>query len=126
MQELYITASQYTPEIRMNSQTATIEITGKSYPENTFEFYTPVLEWLEEYFQNPKEETLFNMEIIYFNSSSSKLFFDLFDLLEEHISNSKITIYWIYDVENETAQEAGEEFQEDFENLNIILKEKSE
>ena len=25
-------------------------MTGKSYPENTFDFYEPVMSWLEEYF----------------------------------------------------------------------------
>jgi hypothetical protein len=64
------------------------------------------------------------MEIIYFNSSSSKLFFDLFDLLEENMDKSKIAVNWIYDKENESALETGEEFIEDFEDLQINLQEK--
>jgi len=124
MQNLAIEATQYTPEINMDPDTGVISITGKSYPENTFEFYQPVVLWLDEYFKNPKETTVLNMEIIYFNSSSSKFFFDLFDLLEENIKNTKIKINWIYDVENESAKEAGEDFIEDFEDLDIELKEK--
>jgi len=126
MQKLQIEASQYTPQIRMDAENGMIEIVGKSYPENTFEFYNPVLEWLEEYFQDPQEKTTVNMEIIYFNSSSSKLFFDFFDILEEYQSKSQIIINWIYDGENESAQEAGEEFQEDFESLTIRLQEKAD
>jgi len=126
MQELRIEASQYTPKISMDAQKGIIEIVGKSYPENTFEFYKPLLGWLEEYFKHPQQKTILNMEIIYFNSSSSKLFFDLFDIMEDHQNDSKITINWIYDAENESAQEAGEEFQEDFESLNINLQEKTE
>ena len=125
MQKLNIEASKYTPQIIMDAELGLIEMNGKSYPENTFEFYKPVIEWLEEYFQNPKETTTLNMEIIYFNSSSSKLFFDLFDLLEEHTEDSQIIIYWIYDEENESAEEAGEDFIEDFENLNIQLQVKA-
>ena len=64
------------------------------------------------------------MEIIYFNSSSSKLFFDLFDLLEENNDENGIEINWIYDEENESALEAGEDFIEDFENLKINLVQK--
>ena len=126
MQKLQIEASQYTPQISMDAENGIIEIVGKSYPENTFEFYKPVLEWIEKYFQNPQKETTINMEIIYFNSSSSKLFFDLFDIIEENKEKSKIMINWIYDQENESALEAGEEFQEDFETLEIVLQEKSE
>jgi len=124
MEKLYIKATKYTPQIILDADQGLLEISGKSYPENTFEFYQPVLEWLETYFQAPQPTTLLRMEIIYFNSSSSKLFFDLFDLFEEHQESSEITIEWIYDSENESALEAGEDFIEDFESLSILLIEK--
>ena len=121
MQNLKLEATKYTPEIDLNVN-GTISLVGKSYPENTFEFYAPMMQWLEEYFKkNAAQTTVINMEIIYFNSSSSKLFFDFFDLLEENSSNHKIEINWLYDEENESAEEAGEDFIEDFEDLNIKL-----
>jgi len=124
MDNLFINETNYSPTVNMDAQSGTISIVGKSYPENSFEFYKPVMDWLEEYFQNPKDITTLNMEIIYFNSSSSKLFFDMFDLFELHKNNSNITINWIYDKENDTALEAGEEFMEDFEELDFNLIEK--
>ena len=121
MQNLKLEATKYTPEISLDVK-GTISLVGKSYPENTFEFYAPMIKWLEEYFEGtPGETTTVNMEIIYFNSSSSKLFFDFFDLLEENSSENTIEINWIYDEENESAEEAGEDFIEDFEELNIKL-----
>ena len=121
MQNLKLEATKYTPEINLDI-TGTISLTGKSYPENTFEFYAPMMQWIEEYFEGtPADTTTVNMEIIYFNSSSSKLFFDFFDLLEENSKDHKIEINWIYDEENESAEEAGEDFIEDFEDLNIKL-----
>ena len=81
-----------------------------------------MMQWIEKYFEGtPADITIVNMEIIYFNSSSSKLFFDFFDLLEENSSENKIEINWVYDEENESAEEAGEDFIEDFEDLNIKL-----
>jgi hypothetical protein len=124
MNDLNIESTKYTPQIVTNLQNGTIDIIGKSYPENTFEFYRPLMDWIEEYFKSPNSKTTVNMEIIYFNSSSSKLLFDLFDLLEEHGDLSDIIINWIYDSENESAIEAGEDFIEDFEDLNIVLVEK--
>lgn len=122
MENLNLEATQYTPKISLDAENGTISMTGKSYPENTFEFYKPVIQWLEDYFENcAKELTTINMEIIYFNSSSSKLFFDFFDLLEEVSSENKLQINWIYDEENESALEAGEDFIDDFENLTINL-----
>ncbi len=122
MENLIIEETKYTPSIKLDVENGTVDIVGKSYPENTFEFYEPVMKWLEDYFNTKaQDKTVINFEIIYFNSSSSKLFFDLFDLLEEMSSKSTIEINWIYDEENESALEAGEDFQEDFENLNIQL-----
>ena len=124
MENLKLEATKYTPEIKLNKN-GTISLIGKSYPENTFEFYAPMMNWLEEYFENsPAKKTVVNMEIIYFNSSSSKLFFDFFDLLEEESEKNSIEINWIYDEENESAEEAGEDFIEDFENLTINLVKK--
>ncbi len=125
MENLKIEASKYTPLITMDIQKGEIEIRGKSYPENTFEFYKPVLEWIENYHNTSNPSLTLNLEIIYFNSSSSKLFYDLFDLLEENSDAFKPVINWIYDEENESALESGEEFMEDFEDLNINLVEKS-
>ena len=121
MDNFKLEATKYTPDIDCNVN-GTISLVGKSYPENTFEFYAPMMEWLETYFETSAVEvTVVNLEILYFNSSSSKLFFDFFDLLEENHSEHKIDINWIYDEENESAEEAGEDFIEDFEDLNIKL-----
>ena len=125
MENLHLQATQYTPEIILEGS-GTITMTGKSYPENTFEFYKPVMEWLEHYFETTENgKTTVNMEIIYFNSSSSKLFFDFFDLLEEASENGKqIEVNWLYDEQNESAEEAGEDFKEDFDalNFNLVVK----
>ena len=121
MENLQIQATKYTPEIILDAK-GVMSLIGKSYPENTFNFYAPLMQWTEDYFKaEPTTKTIVNMEIIYFNSSSSKLFFDFFDLLEENSSKHTIEINWIYDEENESAEEAGEDFIEDFEKLNINL-----
>lgn len=121
MKNLTIEATKYTPQITMDFEKGLVQMEGKSYPENTFEFYEPIMKWMEEYFEAPQAKTTIELEIIYFNSSSSKLFFDFFDLIEEYKDKSEIEIKWIYDEENESAMEAGEDFQEDFESLNFNL-----
>ncbi len=121
MEALYIKETKCTPKISLNPN-GEMTLVGKSYPENTLEFYKPMMEWLEKYFDsNPSHKTVFNMEILYFNSSSSKLFFDLFDLLEEYSKTNEIEINWIYDEDNENAEEAGQDFMEDFDSLKINL-----
>ena len=122
MESLHIEATKYTPEINLDNEVGVISMIGKSYPENTFEFYAPVMDWIKDYFdENAKDKTVVNIEIIYFNSSSSKLFFDFFDLLDKACEENAIEVNWIYDEENESAKESGEDFIEDFENLKINL-----
>ena len=122
MENLNMDATEYTPKIVLNSQDGLIEIRGDSFPENTYDFYKPIMSWLKEYFNsNAKDKTTINMEINYFNSSSSQLFFDLFDLFEEVSENNNLQINWIYDEKNDSAEEAGEDFVEEFETLNINM-----
>ena len=124
MENLNIDETKYTPKITMDAG-GTLSMVGKSYPENTFEFYAPMMEWTKEYFETSAADlTTVNLEITYFNSSSSKLFFDFFDILDEASEDNNIKINWIFDEENESAEEAGEDFIEDFEDLDIELVQK--
>lgn len=121
MENLIIEETKYTPKIDLNLS-GVISLVGKSYPENTFDFYEPMMSWVKEYFEtSAQDKTVVNLEITYFNSSSSKLFFDFFDLLDENADDHNIEINWIFDEENESAEEAGEDFVEDFEELTINL-----
>ena len=110
MENLNIDETKYTPLINLDVNKGVFELVGKSYPENTFEFYKPMMDWTEEYFAgNEQDITIVNLEIIYFNSSSSKLFFDFFDLLEEAHNNDKnVEVNWIYEEGDEDILEKGE------------------
>ncbi len=126
MENLHIEATKYTPQIDLDAETGLLHFSGKSYPENTFDFYQSTMQWIKEFFeQKTNTKSRLEMDIVYFNSSSSKLFFDLFDLFEEaQEEGHTITINWLYDAENENALEAGEDFKEDFESLDFNLIEK--
>lgn len=126
MENITYDATEYTPKILLDKTESKIEFIGKSYPENTFEFYAPVLEWLKVFLSEQREVKV-TLELEYLNSSSLKSFFDIFDIFEESSLKykSKIVVDWIYDEENDIALETGEDFQMDFEDLEINLVEKS-
>ena len=126
MENLEITATKSSPEINFNKETNTLNIIGESYPENTTLFYEPVFKWIETYMDSIKEQLVtLNIELIYFNSSSSKTLMDLFEFFEDQSDEGKdIVVNWIYDEENEAALEYGEEFAEDVESLTFNLVEK--
>ena len=126
MENLQIEATKSSPKIDLNAQTNILSIVGESYPENTAQFYAAPFKWLEEYLEALEDQELIvNIELIYFNSSSSKVLMDLFDILEESSEDDKnIVVNWIYDEENEASLEYGEEFAEDIESLTFNLVEK--
>ncbi len=122
---LQIEPTKSSPKITLNPNTNIHEISGESYPENSSEFYEPIIKWIEEYLQNLNQEAIFNIEMFYFNSSTSKILMDIFDMFEEATTEGKkITVNWLYNKDNDAALEYGEEFAEDFENLTFNLVEK--
>ena len=121
METLRIEATKYTPKIILDINGA-ISFVGKSYPENSYEFYSPVLSWIKKYFEGScSNETIIDLNITYLNSTSSKVFFSIFTLFDEFKENNKIKINWICDSENESAEEFGNDFIEDFPDLDIEI-----
>ncbi len=127
LEVLEIKATKSSPQIEFNASSHTLSIVGESYPENTAKFYAPVFNWIERYMGAlDDQETIFNVELIYFNSSSSKALMDIFDILDDACKEGKkITLNWIYDEDNDAALEYGEEFAEDIEKLVFNLVEKN-
>ncbi len=120
-------ATKHTPKVFFNAENNVLEINGESYPENMAEFAAPIFSWLEEYLEQLENQPFtVDIELTYFNSSSSKMLLDLFDRLEEEVSDNgkKITVNWIYDADNDSSEEYGEEFQEDLESLTFNLVQK--
>lgn len=125
MDNLYIEKTKSTPEIKFDGDSHILTMCGESYPENTVLFYEPIIQWLEEFLELSSKDIVFTVELTYFNSSSSKVLMDIFELLDENVSNNrKITVNWLYDEEDESMEEYGEEFAEDVENITFNIKTK--
>lgn len=123
MHPLEIPATTSSPAITFIPTMGTLSIRGESYPENCGTFYKPLFEGLEAYLADPTTPPLaLDMEIIYFNSTSSKAFMTLFDMLDEAAEAGRdITVTWRYHEDNDIAMECGEEFQEDVSSLTFRL-----
>lgn len=125
MKNLIIEETKYTPAVNFDIKEGILNIKGNSYPENTLEFYDPILNTMENFFKLTKnKDIILNIEIVYFNSSSSRVFFEIFDLIEDFSTQLNFVINWIYESDNEGVLEIGEDFKEDFLklNFNIIVK----
>jgi len=119
--KLNIQKTSSTPIVRFIEENKILEIIGDSYPENSFEFYKPVIEWIKEYTMGDNGLTLI-VNLVYFNSSTSKVLYDLFDLFNDLKSDNKnVSIEWHYHEDNELSLEAGEEYADDYDDIDIKL-----
>ncbi len=114
METLSLQGSPKTPTVEMNAETGVIEIKGRSIPENSIDFYRPVVDWLDKYSENPANETVVNIQLEYFNTSSSKCILDVFKKLEtvyKKNGEKGVIINWYYEEDDEDMLEAGEDYQ---------------
>lgn len=111
MDNLYIEATQDTPEVNFDATTGILEISGKSLPENIKEFYAPVNDWITDYGQQPQPLTLLKMRMEYFNTASSKAIMDLLELLNiQHKNGHEVKVEWHYQIDDEDMQETGQDY----------------
>jgi hypothetical protein len=112
MADLNLEGSPKTPTIEFNSGSGYLLIRGRSIPENSIEFYKPLIESLELYNNTPQSNTKVDIQLEYFNTSSSKCILDVFKKLEAiNAGDSEVVINWFYEEDDEDMLEAGEDYQ---------------
>ncbi len=124
MNNLIIQAGDDSPYIIADFNKASVEISGKSLPENVTEFYSPLMKWLDTNARTLKNITV-SFKLNYFNTASSKMILDILLLLEEtKEEGKKPRILWYYPEYDEEMHEAGIEYSEmvdlDFEALKYL------
>ena len=102
-----------TPAVLWDAASATLSISGESYPENSFAFFGPIFAWLAESLP-ALERIRLRISVSYMNSSSTKCLLDIIDLLAEAAERGcDASIVWLYEADNDRARELAEEFRED-------------
>lgn len=114
MNTFYLKQTDDTPLIHFDPETGRFEIKGNSIPENIYLFYDPVLSWLDKYIENPNKKTEFIFQMKMISSSSSKIFFDIFnkiDTLNEN-TNSEVKVTWLYNIYDDEIREIGIDYRD--------------
>jgi hypothetical protein len=111
MEILHIPATPTTPLISFNSETGVFEISGKSTHENPVVFYEPVIQWLHDYSKMANNHTSLLINLMYFNTSSSKCLLDVFRKMKQIKQiGGNVVIKWQYEPGDEDMQEAGADY----------------
>jgi hypothetical protein len=122
MEPYTIPASPTSPEIDIRFDLGTLSIKGESYPENAALFYGPVIEKVRNWLAaGSHDEITVNVSLAYFNSSSTKMLFTLFEALNQAAMEGKqVRLNWYYDEDDDTILEFGQELQDDFGALDFV------
>jgi hypothetical protein len=95
---------------------------GSSRPENVRDFYYPIIETLQNYFDSiVKDQKLiaeskekpfkFNFKLDYFNSSSAKFISDILTIVKDYYEKGiQFKVYWYFDEGDDDMKEVGEDF----------------
>jgi hypothetical protein len=111
MEKFFIEPTRITPLVSFDPDEASIEIKGRSSPENSILFYQKVIDALDFIAESDKEEFTANFSYEYFNTSSSKCLFDVFKRLTNIEQSGKtLIINWYYEEDDEDMMEAGEDY----------------
>lgn len=115
MENFYIQGEEFIPEVNFDVNKGHLSISGESYHEYTHEFFDPILEWLENYLDQPDLEVVFDFKMTYFNTASSKRLLDIIDLLKDYDDSEagNVTVNWYYKESDMDMFETGEEYIDD-------------
>jgi SiaC family regulatory phosphoprotein len=121
MENYKVEATENTPLIELDHNNHTLLFQGDSRPENVQQFYSHVIEWLDNYgkhlyflkdLNNASIKIDCNFKFEYFNSSSAKYIMDIITMLSKFDNGVTLNINWYYEEMDEDMQEAGEEFED--------------
>ncbi len=120
MDNLFIAASASSPEVDFRFDQRMLSLKGESYPENAAQFWGEIITTLRRFLADDQDggTITVNVALAYFNSSSTKMLFSLFDALNEKAEDgTEVVLNWYHDEEDDTIFEFGQELQEDFSAL---------
>lgn len=102
-----------TPGVIIDPENNQFEIYGKSLPEDASDFFAPILNKIHSYCKNPNPQTVFTINLEYYNSASVRQIISILTILEEiHKVKSDVKIIWMYEENDEMMQENGDELNE--------------
>ena len=111
MQQIQIEPTYKTPKVIFDPQTGAFRIEGKSILVNVEEFYSPLLNWMDQFVkESTVKRVIFIFDIEYVNVASTKRFlfflYKLKDLTEKGVA---VEIEWHYHDQDDYMLEVGED-----------------
>ena len=123
MERIVIEPTDRSPGVDFDFAGGRLRLHGESYPEDAAAFFVPLQAALIDYVQSLNGmAVVVDIELQYFNSSSAKAIMNIFNQLEKGAAaGNPITVNWHFFEDDDTMQEFGEDFAEDFDAVEFRL-----
>ena len=106
-----LAATSCSPEVVLDIENGRFVISGESYPQDVYEVYQPILEWIEQHKDQIPEKAEFHFYLEYFNTTSFKAILEVLSKLDELYNQGKeIQVKWLYSTEDDDMESAGQEY----------------
>ena len=113
MEDLFLKKTFNSPEVEFVTDTGELSVEGRSIPEDPGEFFESLIDWINEYFLNPVEQTVVSIKLEYINSGSSKYMLELLRILKiNHDSGKDVKILWYFEEGDESIEELGIHYEQ--------------
>ncbi len=112
MEDLIIKATDRTPSVSFKAN-GELFIGDSSIPEDVLTFYKELFTWMDTYSVTPRATTTLDLKLKFFNTSTSKCLFTIFQKLETvKAKGYDVVINWYYRLDDTDMYESGLDFQQ--------------
>lgn len=95
MKPLNKDAGEFTPEVKFDPSSSTLSLRGKSLPINEVDFFTEIIQWVEQYTEQPNDSTKMEIDLKYMNARSIRSILVLLKKLQTISESGKnVEIEW--------------------------------
>ena len=110
LEDLIMVGNKTKPSVHFNYDKGELTIEGRCILESADIVFDPITAWLEKYLEKPKEKTIINLKLEYFNSSTAKALIRFLVMAKKITEISDLHVNYYYD--DETIYDYGQDFLE--------------
>ena len=107
-----INKTSKTPYVHLCSEKGLFILEGVILPEDTFEFFKPINTYVAEYLREPLAETQLILKLDYFNTSASRMLYNLMKSFNDVHHRTKTTVDFHFEDDDEDLSEVCDEFMD--------------
>jgi len=112
MKRLELKETNNTPNVLFDTEKNIFVIDGKSFPEDSKEFYRPIIDYFDVLKNEKLQELVLSINLFYLSSSSIiSVKQVLLKLVELNDKGVKVKVVWSHDDDDDDIKKTGEDYQ---------------